>query len=889
MKKWIVALLCLCLLALAGCQEDSTIPTEPTVYTLKVGYGRTDITPAYPMPLQGYDNPSGRVFNNVLDPIHATCIAFSDGETTVLLYQLDLTGSCWGEVFEAKQDISAATGVPLENIMVSVTHTHSAPSFIESINKSRYVEFMCGQMVTAAETAMADLQEAMIYTGSIKTEGLNFTRHYTLADGGVVGDNFGEKDDMVYTGHVGKPDQELQVIRFARNKGKDVVLANFQTHPHRTGGEKREDLSSDIVGPMTTYVEEALDCNFAYFTGASGNINPTSRISSENITANYVEQGQELGRYAYLACSDMEPANYGKVQIMARSYTGEVKKNTRPAMTLNAFSIGDVAFAVVPYEMFSQNGEYVKENSPFQMTFMVTCANSANGYMPAENNFEYGGLESYESTKCYYVPGTAEDLAKVYVQMLDELHNTRSVTMLLTDEPPAKLYWNVDKGAERTANKDGSYDARFICEGQLITLTVGNDELMDRIDREDVLVLAVHEGTVSMVIPMSKMSESILCLDYCVQSMGGTKVKVNSNQWLTGKEIMLDIKDVPVLDVSEVAEVPGTPTTLQKTDLVTAVTDENGDLSYVFVSGREGIFESTMRYCQHCNKDVEFLNWFSSRSLPVTAGHYFLEKDVTLANTQIIGKHDITLDLNGHTVTQTMDGKGIYHMRAGSKLTLLDTVGTGTMIPANTSEDPNHEFKKGMVVRMETDAVELNVYGGTFDATGKTAQHGGLLDNMSGTMNIYGGTFLGGSVYGAGGGTIVVQDRTNIYGGIFQGGHTLETSFITEYFKGGGTVYISNGGVLSLYDAMIEGGISDYDGGCILSNGELRLYGGTISGGTAAGNGGAIAVTNAGSLTVGGKAKISGSFFVGANAAIEITEDCKLKVTKSADGTLNIR
>lgn len=82
----------------------------PKQYSLQVGYGRADITPDFKMPLQGYPGPENRIFSRVLDPIYATCIAFSDGETTVLLYTLDLTGSCWAAVAQAKADIQKELG-----------------------------------------------------------------------------------------------------------------------------------------------------------------------------------------------------------------------------------------------------------------------------------------------------------------------------------------------------------------------------------------------------------------------------------------------------------------------------------------------------------------------------------------------------------------------------------------------------------------------------------------------------------------------------------------------------------------------------------------------------------------------------------------------------------
>lgn len=889
MKKWLLTTLCIfLLLSLCACGEKA--PEAAPASPLQVGFGRADITPDFKMPLQGYPGPADRIFNRVLDPIYATCIAFSDGENTVLLYSLDLTDSCWEAVVLAKSDIQKATGVPFGNIMASCTHNHSAPSFIEYFNKERYVTLLREQMLSAAQDAIGDLKSAQLYIGSIEAEGLNAIRHYTLADGGVAGDNFGEKDGMVYIGHAGKADTTMQVLRVAREGGKDIVISNWQAHPHRTGGGNKLDLSSDIVGPMRTYVEENADCHFAYFTGASGNLNSTSRIAGENSALNYVDHGIELGQYACLALTDMTPVAPGKVQMKTQKYAPLAKNNDKPGqpVDLHAISIGDVAFVVVNYEMFCQNGQFVKENSPFAMTFVATVANINGGYVPSENNYEYNGMESYEATKCYYRKGAGEELAQQYVNLLTSIYDTRgSVTAPALSQ--SKLYWNLDHSTERTPNGDGSYTARFLCDGQLLTLTVPED-MMAAIDLHDLLGLTVEGTSVTGYIPLSQLPESLLCRDYCVQTMGGSTIKVNANDRLTGKELVLKLKDIPIYDASAVATTPGASVTLQKGDLVTALQDADGKLICVYLSGREGIYTPVQRYCEHCKKDVEFLNWFRSNALPTVEGHYYLEKDVTLSATQIISSNNVTVDLNGKTITQTVEGEGIYWMRDSSYLTIMDSVGTGTLIPASTKDDSNYTIWKGLCVRMETNAKELNIYGGTFDGSKATAQHCCTVDNMMGTMNIYGGTFIGGNTYGAGGAAIMAQDRTNIYGGTFIGGHSANTDYVTEGTKGGGTLFVADPCTLNIYGGTFTGGTADGNGGNVLCYGKLILHGGTFEGGAADGLGDTMYVDGIkGILEFAGDVKISGEVMVSKDSSFSVTEDCKLKVSQSADGTLNIR
>ena len=97
---------------------------------------------------------------------------------------------------------------------------------------------------------------------------------------------------------------------------------------------------------------------------------------------------------------------------------------TRPSrpqtakMEINALTVGGMAFVTTPYEMFSTNCMYIKEHSPFDMTFVVTCANENFWYTPSADAYDYGCYESYVS---YFAKGTAESTSEKLVEMLNGL------------------------------------------------------------------------------------------------------------------------------------------------------------------------------------------------------------------------------------------------------------------------------------------------------------------------------------------------------------------------------------------------------------------------------------------------------------------------------------
>ena len=438
-----------------------------------VGFGRADISPQESVPLDGYGSSSNRMSQNILDPLYATCLAFTDaaGET-VLIYGVDMTslGSQWPT--DIVPAIAQATGVPREHIFGSASHTHSAPDMenVKEPSLLRHVEYMTRQCVQAALDALADRKNASLFGATIQVEGLNFVRRYILQDGTPAGDNYGHFNLSPIDRHETEPDRSMQLLKFVREGGEDVVVANFQVHPHWTGGMKKYDVSADTIGIMRMEVEARTGCRFVYFNGACANINHSSRIKEENICHDYISHGKALAQAALSAADQYRPLNLGPVKtdwVMldapadhSQDYRAEEAtyirtnflasgdrptweaeakrrgyhsvyhacfvaiKSTRPAtiqVPLCTASIGDVAFCCASYEMFDTNGMHIKSSSPFPMTLVLTCANSVRqGYVPSALGFSNGG---YSVDTCWFLPGLGEQFADELIASLKRLKN----------------------------------------------------------------------------------------------------------------------------------------------------------------------------------------------------------------------------------------------------------------------------------------------------------------------------------------------------------------------------------------------------------------------------------------------------------------------------------
>lgn len=482
MKKLICVLLSLIMvLGLCACgakestgdeTKGSEATTEPEAASgLQVGFARTGIVPQYQVQLAG--GAATRLSESYAqDDVCITCVALREGEETFLLFTMDVI--CAEDVFvdPAKALISQTTGVPEEHILMNATHTHAGPA-IRSNGSKNVDQYRADFFVWAEETAVEaieDLAPATVSYGSIQAPGMAWVRHYEMNDGTFYGANFGSSASGI-KGHVEEADVELQLVRFTRNAKegkKDVVLMNFPAHATMT--QNSTALSADFPAPARLYVEQEESCHVAYFIAAAGNQVPTSRVAAEQFSDDYRAFGEELGRYAVAGLANMTEAKNSGLGFVHRTFTAgynkeklemlpkalevqtlwntvgrassEGSKAAKAAgfasvyevsavisrskyegvnsMEINTLSIGDISFIFAPYEMFGSHGKSIKTDSPYDMTFVITCAEGAEGYLPSYLGWEIG---SYESHVTRFERGTGEKLVEEFVSMLNEMKN----------------------------------------------------------------------------------------------------------------------------------------------------------------------------------------------------------------------------------------------------------------------------------------------------------------------------------------------------------------------------------------------------------------------------------------------------------------------------------
>lgn len=461
----------------AGTEEKADTPqvTESTPETtapqaqssLQAGFGRSSIMPNGEVHLAGGD-ASKRVSTVVLDFLYITCVALKQNDQTVLVYTMDIITADDEVVDPVKVAISGATGVPQENILMNATHTHSSVSIRSNWDGVQdYRNLFSNAAVSAATAAIADLADAEVYHGDAQTEGLAFVRHYELDNGTFAGSNFGDFSSGTVIGHAEKADTLCQIVRFTRaDEGKkDIIMMNFPAHATMNGKTTDTMISADFPGTTRQYIEQNTDTLVAYYIAAAGNQVPTTRIKGEAAAEGYKEYGQVLGQYVVDALPNLTKLESTELKLTTKTFTGGSNKekmellpkaaeviaagktygNTSaeavsaarangfssyfeatavqsraslPAtisMELKTMTIGNLGFIFAPYEMFGTSAMDLREKSPCDATFIVTCGEGAKGYLPDTRGFEIG---CYESCVTQFERGTAEKLVDEFVAML---------------------------------------------------------------------------------------------------------------------------------------------------------------------------------------------------------------------------------------------------------------------------------------------------------------------------------------------------------------------------------------------------------------------------------------------------------------------------------------
>ena len=98
---------------------------------LRAGVAEADITPPAGFPMAGYYHE--RLADGTINPLKAKAIVLQDDTSSAALVVCDLIGIATDLSRAIRQQAAERTGIPAEHIVVSATHSHTAPDYMKEL------------------------------------------------------------------------------------------------------------------------------------------------------------------------------------------------------------------------------------------------------------------------------------------------------------------------------------------------------------------------------------------------------------------------------------------------------------------------------------------------------------------------------------------------------------------------------------------------------------------------------------------------------------------------------------------------------------------------------------------------------------------------------------
>jgi hypothetical protein len=441
----------------------------------RAGAYAMDITPQkFPISVNG--GMQDRQARAATDRLHARCLVLDDGETRLAIAVCD---SCMipREILdEAKRRASQATGIATDRMLISATHTHTAPTVagvFQSDPDAEYVKYLTAKIADGIAQAHANLAPAQIGWAVAPDPMQVFNRRWKMKPGTILTDPFGRTDDQVKMNPgyqnpgLGEPagpiDPDVSVLSVRTTAGRPIaLLANYSLH--YVGGLPT--LSADYYGAFAERIAALLevgDTNPAFVgimsNGTSGDINninfggpaPGIRRPGEQIelVADSVAKAA-LAAYRHVEHRDWMPLAMAEKEIelgvrlptkddvaRAKEIVAAAKNGlkTQPEiyaretvllaeypptvkLKLQAIRVGELGIAAVPCEVFVEIGLKVKKESPLKPTFTIELANGYNGYLPTPEQHRLGGYETWRARSSYLEVGASPKITTTVLELL---------------------------------------------------------------------------------------------------------------------------------------------------------------------------------------------------------------------------------------------------------------------------------------------------------------------------------------------------------------------------------------------------------------------------------------------------------------------------------------
>ncbi len=457
----------------------ATLPIQAAEPVFRAGAATSNVTPWLGLSMNGgmTDNPAKYVH----DELHARAIVLDDGKTQLALVVVDACMIPGDVIGKAKQRISDRTKIAPDHVLISATHTHSAPTsgkVFQSEADPEYTRFLALRIADAVERAVANLAPARLgYDFGQNAEHVN-NRRWKKKPGTIPKDPFGRSTDQVQVNPppgspdliepAGPIDPEIGIVSLQSRQGEPIgVLSAYGLH--YVGGVGGGHVSADYYGVFAAKLKQKLGASertpsfvAAMANGTSGDINninfrtprpglpPYGQIDrvAEDISSevarvvkslNYQDNVTLDAKTAEISLGVRQPspeeitraesilsAASGKPlvtmeQVYARETILLTKYPPKVPVTLQALRIGELGIAAIPCEVFAEIGLEIKAKSKLKPVFTIELANGYNGYLPTKEQHALGGYETWRARSSYLEVDASDQITRTILDLIDQL------------------------------------------------------------------------------------------------------------------------------------------------------------------------------------------------------------------------------------------------------------------------------------------------------------------------------------------------------------------------------------------------------------------------------------------------------------------------------------
>lgn len=440
----------------------------------RAGAHAIDITPSK-LPVIVNGGFTERTSNQVADPLHARCLVLDNGPTRLAIAVVDSCVIPQPVIDETKRLAHQATGIPEQRILISATHTHSAPSLaalLGSRAEEPYTEYLPGRIAEGIQQAAANQAPARIGWTTIDVpEGTSCRRWITRPDR-LGTDPFGAKTVRAmmhpgfrnpdYIGPAGPEDSELGILAVQSVEGRPIaLLANYSMHYHGSPA-----LSADYYGAFAAEISRLIGAEHTnppfvgiMSQGTSGDLhNRDYDLPKFRWDKGMHQYAQAIAQKAFVAYQAVKYRDWVPLAAAERELTlhrrvpdaerlawakdmaakiGERLPKTQPEIyalealhlhadpvrtfKLLALRIGDLGIAAIPCEVFGITGLKLKAQSPFATTINFELANGYEGYIPPPEQHKLGGYTTWPARSAALEETAEPKIVEAMLGLLEQI------------------------------------------------------------------------------------------------------------------------------------------------------------------------------------------------------------------------------------------------------------------------------------------------------------------------------------------------------------------------------------------------------------------------------------------------------------------------------------